>query len=389
MIPTWRNRLVSASFRGFTFLTESHETKLGRRLVVHEFPGADNPLIEDLGVKAGELHVNAYFLGDQYDMARNQFLLLLQQPGSAWLVHPWLGRLEVRAKDWSLSESIDKNGYCTIGIEFVPAGVVVIQATIDAMDAANAQLIALAVTAKANFSIMGMGSALAGFIAAASAKLAVLDNIISVATLQLSYAQLVTRLIQGVQGDMTALLALPGQYVSAVEGIYDGIVSVYPTLNPPDTVRVVAQLSTAACMYPISPTLLATPVTPADALELLVNLEVDKAIHACFLISTAGQLALIAYQSSTQRDAVLTSVVTAIDALLPVLPDAVFQAAVSARVALIVALNSQDLDPLQQRQVFVAQPATVLAYRFELDEAAFNAMNGVQHPLFVSGLVDG
>lgn len=387
---SWQDRLTTASFRGVTFLTESHEAKLGRRLVVHEFPGADIPLIEDLGTKAAELHVNAYFIGPDYDIPRDNFLYLLQQPGADWLVHPWLGRLEVRAKDWTLSESNDKNGYCTIGIDFVPAGAVITEPTIDLVDTAEAKFTDLEQAAQDVFVLAHMGSdAVNGFIATVSGKLDVLRNIISVARMPLTWAQQITGQIQGIKGDFAELLAVPSQYVSALRGVFGSVFGADVELADADRPRVVAQLSQLATRYPVNGTLLAQVVPATSALELPVNIEKDKALQAVFLVSAAGKLALTDYANKETRDAVLASVLTALDFLVPQLPDAVFQAAVAARVALIDALNAQDLEPTQNREVAEYTPATVLAYRVEWDEPVFNAMNGVTHPLFVRGVIRG
>jgi BioD-like phosphotransacetylase family protein len=120
---------------------------------------------------------------------------------------------------------------------------------------------------------------------------------------------------------------------------------------------------------------------------LPINLERNKALQALFLISIAGQLALADYQNKDNRDFCLTALKTAIDSVLPVLPDDVFQAAVAARVAVIEALNAQLLDSVREREIYQAMPATVLAHRFEMDERIFNAVNHVRHPLFVSGVI--
>ena len=387
---SYLDRLVTASFRGVRFLTESHEARLGRRLVVHEFPGADIPLIEDFGAKAAELHVDAYFIGPDYDLARDEFLFLLQQPGADWLIHPWLGSLEVRAKEWSLSESNDKNGFCTIGIDFVPAGTVITEPVIDLVDKAEEELSTLEDIAQSVFELAKMGQdAVNGFIAEVSSKLDVLRNIISVARLPLTWAQQITGQIQGIKSEFGELLALPDQYVSTLHGVFTSVFGVDTELSDEDRPRVVALLSQLATRYPINGLLLAQVVESTSALELPINLEKDKALQACFLIAVAGKLALADYHTPETRDAVLSGLVRAIDFVLPQLPDPVFQSALSARVALIDALMAQDLEPTRTEELYEFMPATVMAHRFELDESVFNDLNAVIHPLFVEGIVNG
>lgn len=399
---SWQDRLVNASFRGVTFLTESHETRLGRRLAVHEFPGAELPLIEDLGGKATEVRLNAYFIGPDYDLARNALLLELQKPGAAWLVHPWLGKIEVRARDWSLGESNDKNGFCTIGIDFIPAGVAVSQAKIDAVDSATDKLSGMADAIQSGLHLAAMGSdAVNSFIRTVSGQLDHLRTVLAVATLPLTWSQQVTSLIQGIKTDFLAVLELPDDYVSALRSLYtviggadaDPDAVVPPLTNnavlmlPDDyRLRVITQLCRLAVSRPINPGLLETV---PSSLVLLANLDKNELINAVFIIDAAGQLALADYANAETRDAVLEQLLSAIDAILPVLPDAVFQEAVAARLALITALMARDLDYTTTRTIYNAMPAIVLAHRYELDEPIFNAVNAVRHPLFVEGVIRG
>jgi prophage DNA circulation protein len=385
------------------FLTESHEAKLGRRLVIHEFPGADDPLVEDLGAKAATVSLTAYFIGADYDLERNKMLLLLNKKGSAWLDHPWLGYIAVWAKEWSTSESIEKGGFCTISIEFVPTGMAATNPTIDHVDHATEKMTALSDTAQLAFvlSIMSL-DVVASFISLCTSKFDTLQNTVSIAALPLASLQntlsittlpqqaslQIIPLIQAVKNDFVSLLASPDRYVSALRLLVDSVLSVDSYLSDTDRVRVVSYLTSLAIRYPVHSSLL-SDAAPTSALELPANIEKDTALQACFLISVAGQLALNDYQTAADRDAVLSSVLTAIDTLLPVLPDAVFQAAVTARVAIYDALMVQDLQPTQQRTVFSAMPSTVLAYRFELDDPLFIAINAVRHPLFVAGDIYG
>jgi hypothetical protein len=67
----------------------------------------------------------------------------------------------------------------------------------------------------------------------------------------------------------------------------------------------------------------------------------------------------------------------------------VFQAAVSARTALIDALLDQDLNPQILRDIANPLPSVLLAHQMGLSESVFIAQNGVRHPLFVVGRVYG
>ncbi len=221
---SWTDRMSRASFRGFEFLTDSHDAKGGRRLVVHEYPGAEQPSTQDLGGKAWDWKLNAYFIGPDYDLERNGFLAKLAEPGADWLTHPWLGLLWVRAHTWSLHESTDKGGYCTIGIEFVPGGETV-QPTPDMVDVAFDRTRKLADAVEDDFGLEPMSAdGMTAFIAAVHQKLEVLRQVISLATLPLTWATQLKGLIAGVKGDLATLMGMPAAYASAFRGLAESIV---------------------------------------------------------------------------------------------------------------------------------------------------------------------
>lgn len=383
----WADRMSRASFRGFEFLTDSHDARGGRRLVVHEFPGSEVPLVEDLGGKAWDWKLNAYFIGPDYDLERNGFLAKLAEPGADWLTHPWLGLLWVRAHNWSLHESTDKGGYCTIGIEFVPGGETV-QPTPDMVDVAFDRTRKLADAVEDDFGLEPMSAdGMTAFIAAVHQKLEVLRQVISMATLPLTWANQIKGLIAGVKGDLATLMGMPAAYASAFRGLADalGVGADDSGLADTDRPRVVSRLAKVATAKS------AVALTGVAATDGAVrrNLLREEALRSRLLVTSAAQVAMADYRAEGDRDAALASVVSAIDALLPSLPDPVFQAAVAARTSLIEALLAQDLKPATYRDVTAPLPAIVLAHRLGVDEAVFLARNAVRHPLFVRGRVYG
>lgn len=383
----WQTRMERASFRGFEFLTDSHDAKGGRRLVVHEFPGAEEPLVEDLGGKAWDWKLNAYFIGPDYDLERNGFLAKLAEPGADWLIHPWLGDLWVRARTWSLHESNDKGGYCTIGIEFVPGGETV-QPTPDMVDVAFDRTRKLADAVEEDFVLEPMSAdGMTAFIAAVHKKLEILRQAISLATLPLTWANQIKNLIAGVKSDLNTLMGMPAAYASALRGLSTALGGrAYDAdLADTDRPRVVSRIARVAT---IKSTVALTGLAATDG-AVRRNLLREEALRSRLLVASAAEIALSDYRAEADRDAALASVLAAIDALLPYLPDPVFQAAVAARTSLIEALLAQDLKPANSRDVSSPLPAIVLAHQLGVDEAVFLARNAVRHPLFVRGRVYG
>ncbi|MDR2195572.1 MAG: DNA circularization N-terminal domain-containing protein [Gallionellaceae bacterium] len=405
---SWRDRLVGAAFRDVQFLTEDHDTKGGRRLVVHQYPGREVQSVQDLGADAWGWKLNAYFIGADYDLARNKLLEKLNEPGADWLTHPWLGLIYVRAHNWSVQESNDKGGACKIAIEFVPGGETV-QPLLDTADVAASAATNMADAFELDFDLETMNSGgLTEFIAGVSARLDGLRQIISLATLPLTWVSQVTNVIDGIKGDLAALAAIPGAYARALRNLADllgggaGKIEVAATVtnspqrsvsSPDRTTSVVPDIDRPRVVSRLVKA--ATPQGTGDLNNVVLdasarrNLLREETLRCGLLMMAATQMAVTPYRAEADRDAVLASVVAGIDALLPSLPDPVFEKAAMARAAVITALLAQDLRPATIRDVAHPLPAVALAHRLEIDEATFIARNAVRHPLFVQGRVHG
>ena len=101
----WRDNLVQASFRGVRFSVDETEAPIaGRRVAVHEYPGRDQPFVEDMGRVTKRWTVEAFVLGDDYDVVRDELIEASDMPGPGELVHPYLGSLQVFCTACSLTE---------------------------------------------------------------------------------------------------------------------------------------------------------------------------------------------------------------------------------------------------------------------------------------------
>ncbi|GLT22698.1 tail protein [Zoogloea oryzae] len=374
---SWRDRLQRGSFRGFDFLTDSHEAKGGRRLVVHEFPGADEPIVEDLGGKAREWRVVAYFIGADYDRERNGFLALLAEGVADWLTHPWLGKVWARAREWSVSESNERGGYAAVSIDFVAGGRAPYVPDVDKVDAAIDRVRRTRDAIAADFSLAPMPlDVMTRFRSQVSNAVEGLRTVIALTALPVAQASTVISSIQGIKGDLATLLATPASYAAALASLADTIGNVQG-LTDPQRVRAVARLAQVAKR------------TAAEAVPAGSNTAREATVRARMVATAAVDLALADYTTAAARDAAQAGAVGVLDVLLPTMPDALFETTWELRTGVIEALASQALDPAQVRDVVSATPAVVLAHRLDADEDVFNATNGVRHPLFVQGRVHG
>lgn len=402
---SWRDRLKTAQFRGVSFKTDDHTAQYGNRLVVHEFPGAALPIVEDLGGKSPEWQVNAYFLGADYDLARDKFLAELAKPGPDKLVHPWLGRLLVWAQTWSVTESTEQGGYCRIAITFVPGIQRAGQALTDKSDKAVQRIKSVKAKAKGFLGLVAMVSAEVNqFVAAVQGQLDKLRMIISVAQMPLVWASQLGGLVGSINSELSALLALPGGYANAIGGLFDGlglgqpraesnvssIVAVQSSLIADiDRPRLVGLVLTLMPLVDPSAAALAKLDTPTQFGVLEFNLAHNQVFWAVLVVCAACELALVDYRTAADRDAVQSRVVLAIDGLVPLLPDSLFFDVLALRADFIDAMQTQVLAASVARVVVSPVPAVVLAFKLQQDVEVFMSRNNVRHPLFVQGEIYG
>jgi prophage DNA circulation protein len=119
----WRDRVDNAvgSFRGVEFHVDRHSAERGRRVQVHEYPLRDRPYAEDIGRRAREFTLEAYLLGDDYDLQRDRLIDAVERPGAGELVHPYYGRRRVVVTAFRVRESTREGGIANVSLTVVEA----------------------------------------------------------------------------------------------------------------------------------------------------------------------------------------------------------------------------------------------------------------------------
>ncbi|MBK5510636.1 DNA circularization protein [Pseudomonas sp. TH15] len=115
----WRDRLLPASFRGVGFWIDQAKTPVGRKGQLHEYPQRDLPFFEDLGQQAKTHDLTAFIVGPDCLEQRDKLLKALEQ-GSGELVHPWLGRLQVKVGECDMTHTRQDGGLVTFALKFYP-----------------------------------------------------------------------------------------------------------------------------------------------------------------------------------------------------------------------------------------------------------------------------
>jgi prophage DNA circulation protein len=114
----WRK----ASFDGASFYVDAQELGGGRRLVVHQYPGAERHDVEDMGRKAGEFEVTAYFNSETADTDSAALVARLERGGPGLLTIPMFGSRRVIAREWRPGWTRNVLNYVGFHIQFVEAG---------------------------------------------------------------------------------------------------------------------------------------------------------------------------------------------------------------------------------------------------------------------------
>lgn len=120
MDQTWRDQMLPASFRGISFLIPQASVPVGMKVQLHEFPQRDEPYAEQLGKQAQVHRLVCWIIGDDCFERRDKFMEAVQTPGAGELVHPWLGRMQVKAGEAELTHDFKQGGMAAFAVTFYP-----------------------------------------------------------------------------------------------------------------------------------------------------------------------------------------------------------------------------------------------------------------------------
>jgi len=120
---SWRDRYqAQGKLDEAEFWVESDNATIGRRTQTHEYPGRDNPYVEDNGRRAREISFEAVCIGPDYDLARDTLIAVLERPGPYELLHPYFGALTVSVTAARKRESTKEGGKAVFSLTCIEAG---------------------------------------------------------------------------------------------------------------------------------------------------------------------------------------------------------------------------------------------------------------------------
>jgi prophage DNA circulation protein len=130
---SWRDDLHlngKGSFRGVEFFVNNVESTIGRRTVVHEFPGRNLPMVEDLGLMARRFSLDCYVLGEDYFDQRDALVREFELGGTGPLVHPYWGTMTVAVTGGvRIRETTAEGGMARISVNVVRSDIEDVQPT--------------------------------------------------------------------------------------------------------------------------------------------------------------------------------------------------------------------------------------------------------------------
>lgn len=385
----WRDKLRPARFRGAAFFVDQHSAEIaGRRVAVHQYPGRDRPLAEDLGRKAQEFSVDAYVVGDDYMAARDALVDACNQAGSGELVHPYLGSRSVMCTGCRLSESTGEGRLARLQLAFVEAGDQEFPASTP-NTAANVEKAAIAAKAAteasfaSSFSVRGLpqfvADGAAGIVSGMARELASLAGVQVTPGILSSIARLAA--------DAANLVRDPAALATEIPPAIAGVSQSLADLS--DGIAVARGLTTFGATLPAVPGITATRLRQAANQSAIANLvqrsAIVEAVRLVPGVSLAGRQDAIGL-----RDLLADDLDQVIDTASTEHNDPVYDAFGGLRTALVRHLNARA--PALAEVVSVVPPATepalVAAYRLYGDagrEAELVTRNGLRHPGFVPG----
>lgn len=382
-------KLVGASFRGAPFFVEMAGLDTGRRTVTHEFPGRDDPFVEDMGRRARKFRVDGYVIGDDYLDRKNALLDALEAEGPGTLVHPYYGIRRGIGDTVSVTEQRADAGWAQFTIDFVETP---LQAPVPTVDVDSASQVATSADATqaavqtqfvadfdpiglASFALGSASTAIAKASAALAAKLApIVTDTQELATLN-SQLTVITAQASALARQPFVVLA---KFLDAISGLANTAAAAPGALK-----------DALVAAYEVDLGALVTATTATRTREFANQLAITGGLRQVMAVEAARLAPVVAYAS-------LDDATAARDQVAGLLED---QAATAGDVAfpLLVTLRSDVLRAVPGIHVFprvvtierrTAIPSLLLAYQLYgsvSQEADVVARNRVRHPGFISG----
>jgi prophage DNA circulation protein len=383
--------LIGASFRGVPFFVESASRTGGRRTVTHEFPGRDEPVIDDLGRRARSFPVEGYVLGNDYLRHRDALLSALEDvAGPGTLVHPYYGNRRAICTGLTVQETVADGGMARFSIDFSEAPLQVLAPTEEpdlagdvetsadaALEAVEDELVEdFDVDGQPAFAIESLGTELA------AVGTAMGEGLSAIVTSTQELARLDVE-IQSIASDAASIVRAPADAIAALVDVLRGL-----TETIAESPRAV--LLALMDAYNTASEALAEGDTATRVLERANQAALSAALRRVMAIEAARLLPSVEYESHEDAVSDRDAVADALEEQAETAGDTSYPALVQLRSDVLRAIPRDELARIVTLDLRVATPSILLSYQFygtTTWEANIVERNQVQHPGFLSGEV--
>lgn len=222
-MSAWTDSLRAASFRGIPFEVEGGSIAGGRRVGVHETPGSDLAVTEDLGRRTREISMEVYVIGDDAVAQSIALLEALEADGPGLLVHPLYGEIRVNVRQYQQTDSWDNGAVVMFSLTCIEAGELTF-VSLDTGSALDDAIAAVDAASGASFEALFSAASFAGFVldSAIDAVGGVLDAIEAVAAAPfaaIAAASDIVADVAGLRDRVEDLIEVPGDLVDALSSL--------------------------------------------------------------------------------------------------------------------------------------------------------------------------
>lgn len=410
---SYRESLQIAEIGGVKFHASAADTGVGRRTVVHEFPGRDTPFCEDMGKAASDFVLDGFLVGEDYLDRKNELIRVLIKEGPHTLIHPSMGTLQVSlvSKARLREQFIERRGMVTFSLSFVEAGneaqpttvVDTQQAVEDACDDCYA---AMEDDFASSFSIDDLPGWSVDSIADEIGRISdVITSVRNGLQLDLSALSVLNRAGNLFKSNLVGLLATPGALATELSSLVRGIVGLFDFSAAQDQIfggiagagrPIGALLPLGSYGKPgsVYPRPVITETTPVRRMQAANQAAVFDLIARAAVVESARTSVYVPFNSVNEANTMREQLYDALDELLLDAPDNVYASLKAVQVAMVRDITARGADLMQLSTITLpgSMPARVLAYLLYgsgdyADEiVARNQAEGtVLHPLFMPG----
>lgn len=116
---TWAENLLDASYRGVPINVMGEDLSAQRALSQHGVPYVDGDNVEDLGRGPRQFALQVVIFGENYMLELQNLLRALDTRGSAELIHPIYGSVNVVNATYQVTHRAERRDYAEVAVQFL------------------------------------------------------------------------------------------------------------------------------------------------------------------------------------------------------------------------------------------------------------------------------